>query len=433
MRLLRNWLVAIVLVLSLPWIAAGWAASSSDTIPPGTVITKQNWQQYKQFMAYGMQVFWAGTYHWKFPDDYQVVIGPTHHYPMGSREYIENTERYASQIRIVNLPNGGHNLENYTAGLPFPNPREPLKGWKVLVNDWFAYQPYELCGDRWAQWFQDRFGNVSNNTVLGAERRLAHISDAGQPLFEPRTPSADFVQYFEQTSPEQSRYTTILQIWPRDLQRDIDTYVFVPALRRSLRLSTTARCSPVFGSDANYDDTRHGAFNGNITQFDATFVRDQKVLEAVDYDAEKTVVPTNQDYFSSIVWFSKPALSKWEVRDTWMIDARKIPSMSAGYCYGSRILYVDKEVNQAMWADLYDSNMKLWKVFYDPQALVDTPGVGRVWTNNGWGEIDDVQNDHLTYVTLPMLAGDACKNLAGANLTDINRYFSVQGLSQIMK
>ena len=29
-----------------------------------------------------------------------------------------------------------------------------------------------------------------------------------------------------------------------------------------------------------------------------------------------------------------------------------------------------------------------------------------------WSETDDVQNDHLIYVTLPMLAGDAAKNSA---------------------
>jgi hypothetical protein len=175
MSLSRN-LVIIALVFSLLSASVAGAASSG-TIPPGTVINKQNWQQYKQFMSYGMQVFWGDAYHWRFPDDYEVVIGPTHHYAMGSRQYIENTERYASQVRIVDLSNGGHNLENYTAGLPFPNPREPMKGWKVLVNDWFAYQPYELCGDRWAQWFQDRFGNVSNNTVLGAGALHYHLVD----------------------------------------------------------------------------------------------------------------------------------------------------------------------------------------------------------------------------------------------------------------
>lgn len=107
--------------------------------------------------------------------------------------------------------------------------------------------------------------------------------------------------------------------------------------------------------------------------------------------------------------------------------------MSAGYCYARRVLYVDKEVMQAMWADLYDSTMKLWKSDYDPQAIIDAPAVGKVWTNDGWGVMYDVQNDHMTFVTLPMVAGDACRNVGGADLTDIGRYFSINGLSEIMR
>jgi hypothetical protein len=421
-------LLALALLVSIPAIAP-----AADPIAPGTTINMSNWQQYKQYMTEGMQALFGGTYYWKFPGDFQLVIGPTKSYPLGYKQYIENTEKYASQVRIVDLPNGGHDIVNYTAGLPFPAPQEPLKAWKILVNDWFAYQPYELCGTTIAQWFQDRFGNASNNTILFAERRIAHISDPGQPLYEPRVPNADFVQYAEELTPEQARYTTILSIWPRDLRQQIDTYLFVPALRRSLRLSTSARCSPAFGSDFVYDDTRHGAFNGNITQFDAKFLGDRKILEAVDYDADKAENPENQDYFFKPIWFSKPALGKWEVRDSYIIDVHRIPSMSAGYCYARRVLYVDKEVMQAMWADLYDSTMKLWKSDYDPQAIIDAPAVGKVWTNDGWGVMYDVQNDHMTFVTLPMVAGDACRNVGGADLTDIGRYFSINGLSEIMR
>lgn len=347
MKLARNWLAIIALMLSVVSVSAAWAASS-DTIAPGTVINMQNWRQYQQFMPDGMKGLFAGSYHWTFPDDFQLIIGPTRHYPLGSKEYFENTERYARQVRIINLPNGGQNIVNYTAGLPFPNPQEPLKGWKILVNDWFAYQPWILCSTTTAQWFQDRFGNVSANTLWFQERRTAHISDPGQPLFEQRVPAAEFVQYAEQLTPEQARYTAILSFWPRDSTQPVDLYVFLPALRRTLRLSTTARCSPAFGSDFVYDDTRHGAFNGSFTMFDGKFIRDQKILEAVDYNVKDAAVPTNRNYFFSRIWWSKPSLSKWEVRDSYMVDVHRIPAMASGYCYGSRVLYVDKEVMQAM-------------------------------------------------------------------------------------
>jgi hypothetical protein len=41
---------------------------------------------------------------------------------------------------------------------------------------------------------------------------------------------------------------------PVDLAKARETYVFVPSLRRSLRLSSSARCSPILGSDFVQDD-----------------------------------------------------------------------------------------------------------------------------------------------------------------------------------
>ncbi len=38
--------------------------SSSQTIPPGTKITLQNWRQYKNFMPVWLQAAYSGDYHW---------------------------------------------------------------------------------------------------------------------------------------------------------------------------------------------------------------------------------------------------------------------------------------------------------------------------------------------------------------------------------
>src|SRR5690348_13848332 len=43
--------------------------SMSGAIPPGTVITMQNWQQYRQYMPDGMAALFAGQYFWKMPAD----------------------------------------------------------------------------------------------------------------------------------------------------------------------------------------------------------------------------------------------------------------------------------------------------------------------------------------------------------------------------
>jgi hypothetical protein len=44
-------------------------ATSSATIPPGTTITVENWQQYKQFIPVGLQWLYGGKYYWKVPSE----------------------------------------------------------------------------------------------------------------------------------------------------------------------------------------------------------------------------------------------------------------------------------------------------------------------------------------------------------------------------
>jgi len=83
--------------------------------------------------------------------------------------------------------------------------------------------------------------------------------------------------------PEQSKYTTVLTIFWQDNLKDEDDYVFVPSLRRSLRLSSSARCAPFLGSDMVKDDQRVG-WNGGVGKFEGDFLREQKLLALVAVD-----------------------------------------------------------------------------------------------------------------------------------------------------
>src|SRR6202011_427898 len=67
------------------------------------------------------------------------------------------------------------------------------------------------------------------------------------------------------TNPEQSRYTTELQLQPADPTKFQEGYVFLPSLRRSLRLSSAARCAPILGTDFVEDDNAWMPTNFKIT------------------------------------------------------------------------------------------------------------------------------------------------------------------------
>jgi hypothetical protein len=382
------------IVLTL-FLLAGLAQGQTDTIPPGTKITMQNWRDYQQFMPPGMIDLFEGKYFWKMPADVEMDVGETviHTLPAG---YLAATERYGAQTKAVALPSGGYKLENYVAGQPFPNPSGPQKGWEILANLWYRYLPhlYVTTGENLATiCIQDHFHSITCQSNLLVARQLKHNTDPGTPMADPQAGSMDFTEWVMLVRPEQLKYTAELMIYHTDLTQPQDVYVFKPDLRRSLRLSTSARCSPAFG-DLTPDDERYG-FSGNIADFQAKFLGERKILALTDYSNATSGFPKN--WYMPLGW-PKPSWGKWELRDVNVIDVRKIPSKAAGYCYGKRIMYVDKQFNAPLWEELYDSNMKLWKIAALLPRAAEVAGIGVINESGSMTEAWwDVRNDHASY------------------------------------
>ncbi|MGH7906806.1 MAG: DUF1329 domain-containing protein, partial [Candidatus Binataceae bacterium] len=181
---------------------------------------------------------------------------------------------------------------------------------------------------------------------------------------------------------------------------------------------------------------RIGGFNGGLAEFDAVYQGDDNIVTMLDENLD--AVGNLNNYYSS-VFFSKPAVGKWEVRAAWKIAVKRIPALAKGYCYGNKVLYVDKETHLSTWMEVYDSNMRLWKVAHDPQAAMPIPGEGIHPTLGGWGNILDLQNSHLSFYTFSDSHGrsygfnEACKNHQGMNFDDVKRYSTTAGLAQILR
>ena len=407
-------------------------------IPPGTKITMSNWQQYKQFMPYGMIGFFEGKWYWKMPSDVEIPIGPTRIIPF-TKGYTEATEKYSSQTRVVHEPDGRMDVANYVAGQPFPNPQEPDKGYKVLANTWFKNIAHLLgttpaTGDSMFC-AVDRFGNHSCQYVQSVYRQLAYNSDPGVPRTE-STSSGKFwySEWLMVDIPEQARYTAVLTLHPMDVSQEEDDYTFVPSLRRSLRLSTSARCSPLFGSDMIKDDQRVG-FNGGLAKFYPDWLGSRKIIAITELTGAEGKFPDN---FDMPMGWSKPSWGDYQLRDVDVIDIRRIPSMRPGYCYGSKIAYVDKAMNQSIWDEIYDPNLELWKVV--PLWLAPATDVvtGDVYAPmNVIEQWYDIQNDHVTHIGTGSQDGTHNTVLANHDFPlqywDLVRYTTPTGLQMIMR
>ena len=315
--------VAGIALLGLMLLSPGLAkVRAEDTIAPGTVINKKNWQQYQKFLPPGMVVLFSGQNFWKMPEDGEIVIGPSIPVPTPKR-YLADTEKYSRQVTLEKQPNGGYLIKNYAAGWPFPGvqPQDPLFGIKTLYNYYYRPAPAFLQMDS-RSYIIDSSLNRSWQEAFIIFSRLTHRSDDGMNLTDSLEPSLYTTEYAEESAPEQSRYTAILIVRYDNPAAPDEQYLFLPSLRRSLRLSTKARCAPLLGTDFTQDDVREG-FNGEPGLFNATYLGTKRIVALLhqnpDVFSEESLKNPDKYYTGSMLW-PKPSVGKWEMRDVYVVS-----------------------------------------------------------------------------------------------------------------
>ena len=413
-----------------PAAAIGTAPAAGDTIAPGTTITAQNWQQYQQFMPDGMAALFQGKYFWKIPPDVQMEVGPTVIHPL-PKTYMEATEKYSAQVKLVDLPDGGLTLSGYQGGIPFPSPAEPHQGWKVLANLWYRYLPHLIVDTYGQGCLINRSGNISCTAALIVNRQLGYNTDPNTPANYPGWEDKFSTEYLMVLEPEQQRYTAFLTITYADPTKPEDTYLFLPQLRRYQAVASSARCSPNQGTDSTQEDYRFG-FNSNITELKVEMLGEKKILALLNANLPPGKFPEN---FDMPLGWPKPSWGKWQMRDVYEIAVSKIPSKASGYCYGKRVMYVDKATFAPLWEDLYDSNLKLWRIFGLFLRAADVPDVGTVDATGSmvWA-FWDVINSHATFFIDPTAGHPLYVNdAAPKEYSDLARFSSAPGLNLIMR
>ena len=373
---------------------ADW--SSPDTIPVGTKITLQNWQQYKKFMPVQMQVAFSGQYkiHVGPEPEYTIEVGPTVDYPSPG-DQLKNTEKYSSQVRLEKLPNGGYLMKGWVAGFPFPNPQEPNKGIKILYNGWERFRTNIVHNEN-VGFLVDRYGNKSFTVVDAAFFGLSHLSIPGLPIDLPYAHGRLYATRFQLTAPEQTKYTTEISQINEDPRKLVEVYVFLPSLRRSLRLSASAKCSPILGTDYIQDDN-----SWQPTNFEVKYIGEKKLLQWFG-DSDKAFsraayvgVSENEPAGSYPGW-PKYGYGKWQLRKFHVMDLQWIEALGK-YCYSHWIYYVEDQSMIPMLTDSYDNSGKLYKLFFIKWAPQHYHGVNTIFSYgycaNG---MTDIQNTHVS-------------------------------------
>ncbi len=411
-------------------------ASSAETVPVGTRITVRNWQQYRNFMPMAFVAAYSQRFGFKIGDDprYTINVGPTISVPM-FKQLRENTEQFVGQTRLRQLASGGYTMEGYVAGVPFPKPSGPLMPYQLLYNVWTYYFP-TISYFKNSYMAIDRYGDQTDEQLDIDQWRMSHRSDEGYPINPSYSQGLMQSSRFLVGSPEQEKYTTQLSLLPDDPEKVQEIYMFVPALRRSVRLSSAARCAPLLGSDFNQDDNGDGVFF-QPPNFKVTVLGIKKTLAIMHGDQDHWYggdLPGGERLFDrdGLPGWPNPIAGKWEVRDVYILDLAPLPLIS-GYCYGHKVIFVDKETFVQIYLDDYDDKGNLAKA----QLIWHTPlPVNRderyIIRGHDPQTIIDWQNTHATTSLL-----DAAPEVNRMNHREISNlpeiYALPGGLANIMK
>jgi Protein of unknown function (DUF1329) len=444
-----KWLTAGLLAAAFGLLwgvgGAGAAGGEAETIAPGTKITQANWQQYKQFFTQGEIAVWEGNHFWHFPPKAEIVIGKT--IPIGRpRTYIEATEKYAGQVKLDRLSDGGYTIKNYTAGAPFPFPEKmpaELAGEAVHYDAYYRPQPRVEEAPNCTTAL-DRYGNMTRTSDTNVDFQvMTHLAEPTYPQTIPGNGGYYRASYIEQTAPEQGKYTAILLLTPDDPTRVDEMYTYVPSLRRSLRLSQAARCAPLFGTDFTWEDLDGGP-PGLPQMFKMKFLGKKKLIALVHQtpDAYKscgTATGLPPKYYlpggKQTLTFPTLASGDWEVRDVYVVQYERLPQYARGYCYGRRVLYLDADTLFPLAIDLYDSAMKLYKMLLLFNLIVPIPHTSPtehlLTLTPAAGYTADFLDEHAsTYIgTIPCIDHDC----DAGGWDNISRYASPDGLMKIVQ
>jgi len=442
LRALLTLALVITLSIAIP-VGRGGATEHSpalaDTVPEGTVISAANWRRYARFMPAGMQAIFAGDHFWRMPSDVQIEIGPT--IPIAlPQKFLDDTASYAKQVRLAQAAEGGYVPVGYVAGIPFPQPdKDPgLAPYEIFYDAYFHYAP-RLQRQLSCNYVSDSYGNFTQSGIGDSVfSQLTHLSDSGFPQTVPQSNGHLLVKYYEQISPEQGKYTTSLDMSYADVTRIDELYMYLPSARRPLRMSEASRCSPLPGNDITWEESNNGP-PSLPQEYKITYAGTRRMVVLAHADPKAfgscgSASSLPSAYFhpaeKGVLPWPRPALGKWEIREVYVIEMTRLPAYTSGYCYGRRVIYVDKETLFPMAIDLYDPAGDLYKSWLSLLAPLPVPGTGTALGVNGATDflITNFRDKHVTVATVE---GPCYNTDCNAQYLDVSRYASPEGLSKI--
>jgi hypothetical protein len=373
-------------------VGAGAVRAAEQVVPVGTVIDKTNLDKYRDYFSPGMQ--------WVIEHDVSVKVGPykqIEHPP----PFRAATEKYSAQVK---LSDDGTHLLNHVAGMPFTkiDPSDPMAANKHMFN----FNAAIAVDDLDLRNFDCDTGTLgSKGEPLKVERHflLEHI----RRLYfrerlvvdpKPESPNKDQARYKEAlypiVEPFDLKGTGFTLNRYLDHNRQDDTWLYLPQLRRVRRLSSAQRSDALFGQDTDQDS--YAGYAGNVGWMTWKYLGEKTILAS--FHSENLPVkwlPGSGNFMHDDLW---------EPREVTIVEGvSKLPQ----YAYSKRVIYIDKEVTRIPYTDMHDQAGELWKIWVNNYKVAQRPiptakyGFDYDVTYNPSISMVDMQLVHATHCSLP--------------------------------
>jgi hypothetical protein len=384
-----GWWCAITGALTLGFGLS--AAVALADVAVGDKITDQNIDKVKDLISPGLE--WCVKHGWP------ITISETKKVEW-PKAYKDATEKYSGQVK---LSADGLSVQNYVAGLPFPNldPKDPQIAFKIMWN--YDYH-FLTTDDVDLRNFDADTGSIADHGPLTVERHflLDHFRRlfwTGRLYVDPKPEKPNPNGYRGQQGlypilePFDLKGVGALGNRYIDPSKQDDSWLYLPSLRRVRRLSTAQRSDALFGQDTDVDS--YYGYAGHIAWMEWKYL------------GEKDVLSTMHGQHYPVKWNEKVDWAfdeGWEKRKHYVIEGvSKLPQ----YAYSKRVLFIDKETWTVPFSDIYDRSGELWKIWINDFSFrKQVEGAGAISYADEMGFLPaivmvDIQLEHATKASLP--------------------------------
>jgi len=302
---------------------------------------------------------------------------------------LEFTRKYAGTCSIG--PKG--KLLNYISGIPFPNPKTGLEIAYNFdnLNQGDNMHPLRdmVLVDGKARY--DRKMVVNSYFLYFSGRReippLPEIPPNNRGIYR-----ASHDEYYEPASMRGSR--SLLIKW-KDRSKPYESWSFSSTTRKIVRISTAQREDSQEGSDMCADDVM--MYDNAIPFMEYNYLGRKELLLARHQDIDQLKKSHKEGYclFNGI---------QRERVNTYVVECiHKNPN----YLYSKQIWYVDPEMWGILYADKYDRQGRLWRVFDNVGYVVKSVYNDALIGHTGAFLILDVKRLHATGAFTNLTIGEA--------------------------